>query len=120
MEQSPFISFWSFDGPLSFAVTSRREVHAAQLVTALALYQVDHGNPPAKLEDIVPAYLAELPVNPSAGGPFVYRIFAGEKIHSRFGQSSTLALGQAYTVNANNPPLAYPVPFWPKQKEDQP
>ncbi len=40
---------------------------------ALRAYQADHGNYPLKLESLPPRYLAEVPLDPFCGNPFVYR-----------------------------------------------
>ena len=41
---------------------------------ALALYQVENGKSAAQLDDLVPKYLSQLPVDPYSGQPFGYRI----------------------------------------------
>jgi hypothetical protein len=44
-----------------------RRLQSARLKTALALYQIDKKNPPQTLDDLVPHYLPEVPVNPLTG-----------------------------------------------------
>jgi len=44
----------------------------ALLAVALTRYQLDHGQPPAQLADLVPKYLAELPLDPQKQAPFTY------------------------------------------------
>jgi len=56
-----------------------RWLHADQLVTALALYEVEKGKPAAKLDDLMPDYLATIPLDAMTGKPFSYRIAADEK-----------------------------------------
>ena len=43
----------------------KQKLHATQTLVALALYQADHGKPPAQLAALVPAYLPALPVDPA-------------------------------------------------------
>lgn len=40
---------------------------------AIRLHELDHGQPPAQLAELVPRYLEELPLDPFSGKPFVYR-----------------------------------------------
>ena len=47
---------------------------------ASCLYHVERGQPAAKLADLVPQYLAELPIDPYSGEPFRYRVSVGEQI----------------------------------------
>jgi hypothetical protein len=64
---------------------SERDVaflHAAQLKVALRLYQArNHGKLPAKLDDLVPRYLPEVPSDPFDNKPFRYRISKGEVLN---------------------------------------
>jgi hypothetical protein len=100
------------------------------LVTALSLYQAEKGKPPEKLEDLVPAYLLALPIDPYTGQPFHYRISAGEKIawgfSERFGEDLTFTLvkGQGLVWsdgdrsfkspegNLSAAAYLFPVPVW--------
>lgn len=45
-----------------------------RVIPALAAYQADQGRPPASLEDLVPAYLPSVPLDPYTGKPLHYRI----------------------------------------------
>jgi ABC-type transport system involved in multi-copper enzyme maturation permease subunit len=45
---------------------------AALVQIALAMYRLDHGEYPARLSELVPAYLELLPMDPYAGQPFQY------------------------------------------------
>jgi hypothetical protein len=117
VEQSRSDYFWSFNRPLLLAARSEQWVHGAQLVAALALYQVDHGKPPAKLEDIVPNYLASLPNDPFTDGPFQYRIakdretvVIGPSINSA---ELTVVPGQALLWSGSERDY-FVVPFWKK------
>jgi hypothetical protein len=57
---------------------ARWRIEAARLTVALALYRLSEGKAAQKLEDLVPEYLAELPVDPYSGKGFRYRISRGE------------------------------------------
>ena len=46
----------------------------AFLAVALTRYQLDHGIPPAKLADLVPAYIDALPTDPLYVAPFHYEL----------------------------------------------
>jgi hypothetical protein len=100
----------------------QRWLRAARLATAFALYQVDHGRPPAQLDELVPAYLTSMPLDPYSGQPFHYRISRGEELGDPTrGQTLTLAPGQALiwsnTRSANQqtqPSFVFPVPIWTK------
>src|SRR5262249_12093495 len=56
---------WPMLWPSEFA-PCLRQVRARQIYIALLLYQIDHGRPAAKLEDLVPRYLAAVPADPFA------------------------------------------------------
>jgi hypothetical protein len=103
------------------AAPSMRAVRAAQLLAAVALYQAEHGKPPAKLELLLPAQLANLPIDPLVGGPFAYRITKGGEIYNparspAIGLPSEpyrLAPGQA-VIESVNGAIFLPVPLWKK------
>ena len=94
----------------------QRTLHAALIVTALALYQIEHGTPPVTLEDLVPTYFAILPFDPMNGRPYGYRISNGESITWQLGNGRyTLAPGQALlwtTENRDESEIRFPVPMW--------
>ncbi len=46
----------------------------ARLAVALARYRLAHGAYPEKLDQLVPAFLPELPLDPFTGGAFAYRV----------------------------------------------
>ncbi|MBI4618362.1 MAG: hypothetical protein HY720_32490 [Planctomycetes bacterium] len=46
----------------------------ARLAVAIARYRLSHGSYPEKLEQLVPAFLPELPVDPFTGSPFAWRV----------------------------------------------
>ena len=55
------------------------------LICALAVraYSLEHGRNPAKLADLVPGYLPEVPKDPFGGGEMVYRLTpTGYELHS--------------------------------------
>jgi len=66
--------------PCDFAATSRYRVRATRLRVALALYQIEHDRPAEALEELVPKYLPQVPLDPFTGGPFQYRISRGEQV----------------------------------------
>jgi hypothetical protein len=50
---------------------------------AIRAYLLEHGRNPAKLDDLAPGYLPEVPKDPFGGGPFVYRLTpTGYELHS--------------------------------------
>jgi hypothetical protein len=69
------------------ATRGRWRMGAARLAVALALYQREKGKPAQKLTDLVPGYLAKLPVDPYSGEQFHYRVSAGEKLEIPEGES---------------------------------
>ena len=62
------------------AYDDRNQAELRMLLCALALrcYRLDHGELPPALADLVPEYLAEVPVDPFSGRPLVYRRQDGE------------------------------------------
>ena len=97
----------------------RPSLRAAQLVTALLLYQADKGHLPAQLNDLVPNYLAALPIDPSTGKSFHYRISKGEEIKGDYPGDNVmfrLAPGQAlvWSEASNERQNKFPVPMWKK------
>jgi hypothetical protein len=82
IEQSwlrPLLPQWSGDHPRRAYVEGLAHLRAARLQLALALYQIEEGKPAATLDDLVPRYLAELPVDPFTGRGFQYRVSQGER-----------------------------------------
>jgi len=59
---------------------SRSRMDASRLLLALALYQAKEGKTAANLDDLVPNYLPEVPVDPYSGVAFGYRLSAGERV----------------------------------------
>jgi hypothetical protein len=53
---------------------------AMQLELALRLFQAENGRPARTLDEVVPAHLAAVPLDPYDGNPFRYRLSAGEQI----------------------------------------
>jgi hypothetical protein len=81
-------SSWGLAVPRLIAARSLRYLRAMQVVTAVCLYQADHdGKPPSNVEELVPAYLSEIPRDPFSGGAFFYRI---EGIGPRFSEPTTV------------------------------
>jgi hypothetical protein len=66
--------WWEMERPFGLGAQSLTDVRATELIVALMRYQGDHGSPPQKLQDLVPAYLATLPTEPIIGGDFEYRV----------------------------------------------
>lgn len=95
----------------------RPELHALQIVTAVALFQADKGKPPTTLDQLVPNYLPTLPIDPNNGKSFDYRISKGEEINGFFPSGAEvnirLAPGQAL-VWSEGSLYKFPVPVWKK------
>ena len=51
----------------------REKRELCRIGIALKLYWSEHGTPPEKLEELVPAVLPSIPVSPMSGEPFEYR-----------------------------------------------
>ena len=107
-----------FPGPPWLAIRADLQlVRAAELVTAIALYQSEKGEPPARLDDLVPGYLKSSPIDPTTGKSFGYRISKGEEIKNVFPDSADathrLAPGQAL-VWSEGSLYKFPVPVWKK------
>jgi hypothetical protein len=104
------VHFWI--GP-SVRMRSQQSLHAAELVTAVVLYQADHGSPPATLDKLVPTYLPAMPLDPLVGQPFGYRIVEGEgEVIENGHDPRMLAPGQAVISSSSLGDL--PVPVWSK------
>lgn len=50
------------------------QLAAEEIMCALELYRREDGGYPAKLADLAPAYLPDVPVDPFTDGPIVYRV----------------------------------------------
>ena len=74
---------------------SRRFLSAVLITTAMALYQTDRAKPPETLDDLVPTYLASVPIDPILGMRFGFLISKGERIAQAGGTAIELAPGQA-------------------------
>ena len=84
------------------------------------LYQIDAGHAAANLDDLVPRYLAIVPVDPVNEEPFNYKVSDGEEVKGWFanraksGDTLQLVPGQGaiWLDNAGEPEKAwYPVPM---------
>jgi hypothetical protein len=64
----------------SAATRARWRVDACRLKVALGLYRLLENKSAQKLEDLVPKYLPQLPVDPYSGQAFRYRISQGEEL----------------------------------------
>jgi hypothetical protein len=70
--------------PLRAAANRARwRVDARRLAVALGLYQLHQGKAAQRLEELVPNYLPQLPVDPYSGQNFGYRISQGEALDIR-------------------------------------
>jgi hypothetical protein len=101
-------------------------VRARQLFIALALYEAEHKKSAAKLEDLVPAYLPTMPLDPYSNRPFFYKISAGEVVESRnmkgnVGRTDKLFPGQGviWLELGTNYVSYFPVPR-KSEKEEEP
>ena len=80
--QNTYTSDWDllkdFVGDMSGYVRAGLQATTANqlgiLALALARYRLDHEQFPEELADLVPAYLAEVPLDPSTGAPFRYSV----------------------------------------------
>jgi hypothetical protein len=67
--------------PLRAAATrGRSRLEACRLCVALKLYQLEENKTAQRLDDLVPKYLPQVPVDPYSGQPFRYRISEGERL----------------------------------------
>ncbi len=62
---------------------SQRCLNADIILTAMALYQIDHGRAPAGIDDLVPEYLASASYDPVRNGSFQFRIAEEKQIKRR-------------------------------------
>jgi hypothetical protein len=100
---------------VSGELTKRPDLRAAQVVTAVLLYQAEKGKLPDKLDDLVPDYFAELPIDPSNGKHFRYRISKGEVTKGGFpNEHIELVPGQALVWSEGYREYKFPVPVWKK------
>jgi hypothetical protein len=81
----------SFTVPSSKAYSELR-LRVAGLAIHVALYQADHGHPPAKLDDLVPGYVNELPVDPLSLQRFEYVMCATDDVALILFGASTVGL----------------------------
>ena len=70
-------SFFTREYPPSARVSLQR---ATLLQVALRLYEAEKGKPANKLSDLVPEYVAAIPLDPYDGQPFRYRLSTGESL----------------------------------------
>jgi hypothetical protein len=54
--------------------SAQRDRRAAAIDLAVRLYQIDHEKLPARVEDLVPTYLKEAPIDPTTGAPLTRSI----------------------------------------------
>ena len=110
--------FWQGEGP----ARSQQGILIAQLVTALALYQAEHGSLPAELSQIISGgYLKEMPIDPLSGQPFGYRMATkNQTVEGTVAKLSVVA-GQGVVWSKGEPARPrFTVPFWKTSKEKQP
>ena len=67
----------------SAAHRSRVRTQACRLAVALALYRVEQRKVADSLQDLVPKYVSEVPIDPYSGQPLCYRVSPGEHIEAR-------------------------------------
>jgi hypothetical protein len=73
-------------------------LRALELQIALALFQLEKGRPARTLDELVPTYLTELPLDPFTDKPFGYRVSTGEQLYPR--RTGGLVLGEVRNVLA--------------------
>ena len=67
-----------FEAALRSEDSAHAKLQLAIVALALAAYRADHRAYPAKLAELSPKYLSEVPSDPCAGGPLQYRLSGGE------------------------------------------
>jgi hypothetical protein len=79
MEQAPltYARYWNVRS--AYALATQR-LRAAQTAVAVRLYQEDHGRLPAQIQDLVPTYLAKIPIDPFTNAPLAYSIEEREEV----------------------------------------
>jgi hypothetical protein len=83
-------------------------LRALELQLALAHFQLEKGRPARTLDELVPTYFSELPLDPFTGRPFGYRVSTGERLSPlimdiggpRKGEPRTIAPGQGVVWSA--------------------
>jgi hypothetical protein len=65
--------FWVNPGVLATYRSMVGQLAAEEIIAALELCKREHGAYPAGLQELVPAYLADVPVDPFTDDPMVYR-----------------------------------------------
>jgi hypothetical protein len=83
-------------------------LRALELQVALALFQLEKRRTARTLDELVPSYFSELPVDPFTGRPFGYRVSVGEQLSAlttelggrRIGEPRTVAPGQGIVWSA--------------------
>ncbi len=66
------------DTILDIADVGRVEIEGFRIMVALAAYQARHAAYPDILDRLAPEFLAEVPVDPTHGGPFRYRLLSDD------------------------------------------
>ncbi len=69
---APEIALPSLSRIVTVHQNSRASFDAVRIATAAALYEIEHGEWPAALEDLVPGYLPKVPRDPFEGQPWIY------------------------------------------------
>jgi ABC-2 family transporter protein len=91
------------------ALTSRR---FAVLKAALRLFEVESGAPAQSLDQLVPKYLASVPVDPYSGQPFHYRLSQGEIINAGALDDRDPSVAGVYVGAAVASSLSQPIGGW--------
>lgn len=84
-------------------------VHAARVAVAVALYRLDRASLPATLDDLIPAYLASLPIDPYSGKPVLLAIESGGYVAYSVGPNRRDDHGRL--ASATPRPIGTRVPF---------
>ncbi len=72
MEKLVGNAFPNFTEALVRWLVTREGLRAARIAAALEFYKLDHNRYPARLADLAPEYLAEIPIDPCTGQTFWY------------------------------------------------
>jgi len=88
---------WTPRVPLSAACT-RAKLRSAAAAMAALRFRNDHGRLPASLDELVPEYMAEMPVDPFSGKPLLFRLLDDGLIIYSISENRTDDAGKGYIL----------------------
>ncbi|HYV39490.1 MAG TPA: hypothetical protein VE988_27620 [Gemmataceae bacterium] len=92
------------------------ELYASKVVFGICKYRIGEGKMPAKLADIAPKYLAELPINPVTGTPYEHEIVDKEGREFPLLSPPRYYAPFQHIVHARGQEFKMAVPLWASQK----